>query len=72
MNSSCFNHFGNLEKTIFLDVTQILINNLLKTERRKTEWQTLATEFFVTFLNIGTTDEAFHQSGKQHSINNLF
>ena len=44
---------------------------LLTIERRLTGRQFLAVDLSLTFLNTGTTDETFHQSGKQNSLRHL-
>ena len=44
---------------------------LLTTEGRLTRQQVLAADLSPTFLNTGTTDETFQQSGKQDSIRHL-
>ena len=44
---------------------------LLTTKRRLTGWQFLAVDLSPTFLNTGTTDETFQQSGKQVSFRQL-
>ena len=41
------------------------------TERRLTGWYILAVELSPTFLNTGTTEETFQQSGKQDSFRHL-
>ena len=40
-------------------------------ERRLTGWQFLAVDLSPIFLNTGTTDETFQQSGKQDSLRHL-
>ena len=53
---------------IFLGDQQSLTSfsrTLLTTERRLTGWQLLAVDLLPTFLNTGTTNEPFQQSGKQ-------
>ena len=44
---------------------------LLTTERRLTGWYFLAVDLSPTFLNTGTTEETFQQSGKQDSFRHL-
>ena len=44
---------------------------LLTTERRLTGRQLLAVDLSATFLNAGTTDETFQQSGKQEFFQTL-
>ena len=44
---------------------------LLTTERRLTGCQFLAVDLSPAFLNTGTTDETFQQSGKQDSLRHL-
>ena len=45
---------------------------LLTNERRLTGRQFLAVDLSPTFLNIGTTNETFLESGKQDSFRQLF
>ena len=45
--------------------------NLLTTEKRLTRLQFLAVDLSPTFLNTGSTDETFHQSGKQDSFRQI-
>ena len=44
---------------------------LLTTERRLTGREFLAVELSPTFLNTGTIDETFQQSGKQDSFRQI-
>ena len=43
----------------------------MTTERRLTGWQFLPVDLSSTFLNTGTTDGTFQQSGKQDSFRHL-
>ena len=57
-------HFSRWS-TIFLLAS--FLNTLLTTDKRLTGQQFLAVDIFPAFLNTGTTDETFQQSGKQDS-----
>ena len=50
---------------------QVFSKTLLATERRLTGKWFLAVDLSPTFLNTGTIDEAFQQSGKQDYIRHL-
>ena len=57
-----------INNTIILSFSE----NLLTTKRRLTGWQFLAVDITPTFLNTGSTDETFQQSGKQVSFGHIF
>ena len=44
---------------------------LLTTERRPTGWWFLAVDLSPTFLNTGTTDKTFQESGKQDAFRQI-
>ena len=55
------------QQSYYLQVFQ----RLFLTERRLTGWYFLAVDLSPTFLNTGSTNETFQQSGKQDSFRHI-